>query len=266
MAQDGDTAILREVEALRREVQRLRETVSRLPGSRPGVEVHARVPTSVEGFDEALEGGIPTGHVILLAGPSGSMKTSLALSLANHNRQHGAKVLYLSLEEGRESLVRTMERLGMKGGDDFIVDIGKVRTEHDAMEGMKDWLKILKDYLTRRLEKDPIAILVIDPLNSLYSLTETTNLRRDLFHFFTYLRGLGITTILIAESEGASVFPHHEEFLADGAITLSYGNSADGHVDLRIRCHKMRHANHARDYFILEFEGGRFRARPIPGS
>jgi len=266
MADERDDGLAQEVRALRRDVEQLREAISRLPSPKPEGGGPARVPTFVEGFDEALEGGIPAGHVVLLAGPSGSMKTSLALSIAHHNRQRGAKVLYMSLEEGRDSLMRTMERLGMRGTDDFIVDIGKVRTEHEAMEGAKDWLKILKDYLARRLEKDRISILVIDPLNSLYSLTETTNLRRDLFHFFTYLRGLGMTTICIAESEGDLIFPHHEEFLADGAITLSYGNSANGHVDLRIRCHKMRHANHARDYSTLEFEGQRFRARPITGN
>jgi KaiC/GvpD/RAD55 family RecA-like ATPase len=90
-----------------------------------------------------------------------------------------------------------------------------------------------------------------------------SNPRRDLFHFFTYLRGLGVTTILIAESDGTSTFPNNEEFLADGAIALSYATTAEGHVDLRIRCLKMRHANHARDYFRLEFEDGRFRARPV---
>jgi KaiC/GvpD/RAD55 family RecA-like ATPase len=263
MATEKDDDLAREVADLRREVQRLAEVVSRMASPRREGEGGARVRTFVEGFDEAIEGGIPAGHVVLLAGPSGSMKTSLALSIAYHNRRQGAKVLYVSLEEGRESLVRTMERLGMKGGDDFIVDIGRLRTEHEAVEGAKDWLQILKDYLARRMEKDQVAILVLDPLNSLYSLTEMTNPRRDLFHLFTYLRGLGVTTILIAESQGASDFPHDEEFLADGAITLSYGNPTDGRVDLRIRCNKMRHANHARDYFVLEFERGHFRARPI---
>lgn len=262
MATEKDEQLAREVADLRRDVHELQEVIAKLPAPRRGREGSARVPTFVQGFDEAIEGGIPVGHVVLLAGPSGSMKTSLALSIAYHNRRQGAKVLYVSLEEGRESLVRTMDRLGMKGGDDFIVDIGKLRQEHEAAEGARDWLQILKDYLARRMEKDQVAILVLDPLNSLYSLTEMTNPRRDLFHFFTYLRGLGVTTILIAEAEGSD-FPHHEEFLADGAITLSYGNPADGQVDLRIRCNKMRHANHARNYFILEFEDSRFRARPI---
>lgn len=255
--------VLRELAELRRELQQIRETVAGLAAARPTPRAAGRVRTFVEGFDEALEGGIPEGHVVLLAGPSGSMKTSLALSMVYHNRREGIRGLYVSLEEGRDSLLRTMDRLGMKSADDFIVDIGKLRMEHEAVEEARDWLQILKEYLARRMEKDKIGLLVIDPLNSLHSLGELRNPRRDLFHFFTYLRGLGVTTVLVAEAEGPHDFPNHEEFLADGAITLAYGNNPDGHVELRIRCVKMRHANHARDYFRLQFSEGRFRAQPV---
>ncbi|HYS71991.1 MAG TPA: ATPase domain-containing protein [Thermoplasmata archaeon] len=260
MAKDENVA--RELAELRDEVQRLREAVAAIAGARAEGRASGRVRTFVEGFDDALEGGIPAGHVVILAGPSGSMKTSLALSMLHHNRREaGLKGLYISLEEGRESLLRTMERLGMKPEEDFIVDIGKLRTEHEDVETARDWLTIIKEYLTRRLEKGGVGLVVIDPVNSLYSLAELHNPRRDLFHFFTYLRGLEVTTLLIAEAEGPNGFPNHEEFLADGAITLSYANEADGHVELQIRCVKMRHANHTRDYFRLEFEDGRFRAR-----
>jgi len=255
--------VAKELAELREEVAHLREAVQRLGAASREGRVSGRIRTFVEGFDEAIEGGIPSGHVVLLAGPSGSMKTSLALGAVHHNRREGTKGLYISLEEGRQSLLRTMERLGMKPEDDFIVDIGRLRMEHEAVEGAKDWLQILKDYLARRLERDGIGILVIDPLNSLYSLAEMGNPRRDLFHFFTFLRALGVTTIAIMEAEGPDHFPNHEEFVADGAITLSYVADADGHVDLRIRCLKMRHTNHTRDFFRLEFEGGRFRARRI---
>ncbi|HEV8595164.1 MAG TPA: ATPase domain-containing protein [Thermoplasmata archaeon] len=256
--------IAKELEGLRAEVRQLREAVATLSGARQETLPAGRVRTFVQGFDEALEGGIPTGHVVILAGPSGSMKTSIGLSTVYHNRQEGTKGVYVSLEEGRNSLLRTMERLGMKPeNDDFIVDIARLRTEHEAVEGARDWLQILKDYLARRVEKDGIRIVVIDPLNSLYSLAELRNPRTDLFHFFTFLRALGVTALLIAEAEGPEAFPNHEEFVADGAIVLSYVTDAEGHVDLRIRCLKMRHTNHSRDYFRLEFEGGRFRVRPL---
>lgn len=252
-----------ELADLRAEIERLREAVARLAAERKEPNVSGRVRTFVEGFDEAIEGGIPAGHVVLLAGPSGSMKTSLALSALYHNRQEGTKGLYVSLEEGRDSLLQTMERLGMRAEDDFIVDIGRLRMEHEDVEGARDWLQILKDYLARRMERDQIRILVLDPLNSLYSLAELARPRKDLFHLFTYLRGLGVTTLVIAEAEGAEPFPYHEEFVADGAITLEYVTDPGGHVDLRIRCVKMRHTNHSRDYYRLDFQDGRFRARPL---
>lgn len=262
MPEKEKDTLAKEVVELRRELQQLRDAVDKLQGARRP-PTRDRIRTFVDGFDEGLGGGIPAGHVVILAGPSGSMKTSLALSIVHHNRRQGTRGLYISLEEGRDSLLRTMEELGMEPEDDFIVDIGRLRMEHEAVEGARDWLQILKDYLTRRMEKDRIGLLVIDPLNSLYSLAELSNPRRDLFHFFTYLRGLGVTTLVIAEAEGPSDFPNHEDYLADGAITLSYANATEGRVELRIRCLKMRHANHARDYFRLDFQDGQFRARSI---
>ena len=40
-----------------------------------------RLKTYVEGLDEQLSGGIKKGHVILLAGPPGAMKSSMALNM-----------------------------------------------------------------------------------------------------------------------------------------------------------------------------------------
>src|SRR3989337_667460 len=120
MAQERDEDLAREVESLRHEVQQLREAISRLPVARREGEGAGRVRTFVAGFDEAIEGGIPAGHVVLLAGPSGSMKTSLALGAVHHNRREGTKGLYISLEEGRQSLLRTMERLRATPGDGLL--------------------------------------------------------------------------------------------------------------------------------------------------
>ncbi len=33
-----------------------------------------RVPTGISGFDDLVEGGIPKGHVCLIAGSAGTMK------------------------------------------------------------------------------------------------------------------------------------------------------------------------------------------------
>ncbi len=258
--------LLEEIEALK---GRLREVEGRIDAmAGPKKPEEGRVRTFVSGFDEALEGGIPKGHVVVLGGPSGTMKTSLGLNLVHRNRLDGVKGLYVSLEEGRASLLRTMSRLGMEPKDDFIVDIARLRTEHEAADETRGWLKILEEYLQRKREKEPFGLVVIDPLNSLYALAKMADPRTDLFHFFTFLRGLGVTAVLIAEtSEGGPPFPNHEDFLADGAVQLRYASDADGAVTVEVRCLKMRHTNHRRDWFRLEVADGGFVARaPAPST
>ena len=258
--------LLEEIEALK---GRLREVEGRIDAmAGPKKPEEGRVRTFVSGFDEALEGGIPKGHVVVLGGPSGTMKTSLGLNLVHRNRLDGVKGLYVSLEEGRASLLRTMSRLGMEPKDDFIVDIARLRTEHEAADETRGWLKIHEEYLQRKREKEPFGLVVIDPLNSLYALAKMADPRTDLFHFFTFLRGLGVTAVLIAEtSEGGPPFPNHEDFLADGAVQLRYASDADGAVTVEVRCLKMRHTNHRRDWFRLEVADGGFVARaPAPST
>ena len=36
-----------------------------------------RIPTHIEGLDENMQGGIPQGHISIVAGASGAMKSSL---------------------------------------------------------------------------------------------------------------------------------------------------------------------------------------------
>ena len=47
-------------------------------GAMSGLE---RIPTHIEGLDENMQGGIPQGHICLVAGASGAMKSSLTFSM-----------------------------------------------------------------------------------------------------------------------------------------------------------------------------------------
>jgi KaiC/GvpD/RAD55 family RecA-like ATPase len=40
-----------------------------------------RIPTHIEGLDEKMQGGIPQGHICIVAGASGAMKSSLTFSM-----------------------------------------------------------------------------------------------------------------------------------------------------------------------------------------
>src|SRR5439155_60364 len=81
------------------------------PGSFAGTSMD-RLKTHVEGFDEALGGGIPRGSIVLVAGTPGTMKTALTFSILYENVKAGSKALYISLEESQEDLRASMTELG----------------------------------------------------------------------------------------------------------------------------------------------------------
>jgi KaiC/GvpD/RAD55 family RecA-like ATPase len=248
---------------VRSELEDLKSKVSGLKIPTPSGQ--DRVKTYIEGFDEVLGGGIPAGHVVLLAGPSGTMKSSLALNLIHANHANGeAKGVFVSLEEGRDSLLRTMESLGLKmDSEDAIVDVGKMRLEHEEAGEARDWFKVMQEYLERRVQTNGVSIVVVDSLTSLFSLSEVEDVRDELFRFFGFLRGLGCTSILVSEWPDEKGFPCHEDYLADGVLLLNFRREERGEVFITIRCAKMRHSAHSRAYYVLTFSDGKFRVEPM---
>src|SRR6266704_468829 len=75
----------------------------------------ALVKTHIRGFDDdVLRGGIPQGHVILIRGASGTMKSSLAYYVLYHNALAGVPGLYVTLEQSAGSLLEHGASLGLK--------------------------------------------------------------------------------------------------------------------------------------------------------
>jgi len=93
-----------------------------------GTEPLRRYKTHVLGFDENIGEGIPQGHIIFIAGVTGSMKSSLAYSLLYNNAKiEGINGLYISLEQSKRTLVRQMEGMGFDGetlGRIEVLDLG----------------------------------------------------------------------------------------------------------------------------------------------
>jgi KaiC/GvpD/RAD55 family RecA-like ATPase len=215
-----------------------------------------KVKTYVEGFDELLDGGIPKGSLVLICGTPGTMKTTLAYSILHSNASNGCKSLFISLEENQEGITSAMEELGMKGLDDsdlYILDVGQIRRDHSSEEVAKDWFDILSKYIEQRVQEDKFDIVAIDSLAALYSLFKMDNPRRDLYHFFGFLKELGTTTFMVSEIPFGKdqLVSYDEDFLADGILLLKQYEVGETDVQLRIRCVKMRKVNHFQGYLTL---------------
>lgn len=228
-----------------------------------------KLKTHIEGFDEKLDGGIPIGHVVLVCGTPGTMKTSLTFNIMYQNaRKNNMRGLYISLEEGYQGLKGAMEDLGMTDIDElelYMVDVGKIRIEHQEDELGRNWLGILSKYIEKRVEEDDFDIIVIDSLAALYSLTELKHPRVELFHFVRFLKELGSTVFVISEVSHGSLelVSNHEDFLADGIIYLKLHEVGETDVQLRISCVKMRRSKHMHGWLRLIHRNGKFIATQV---
>lgn len=228
-----------------------------------------RIKTHIEGFDEMLDGGVPDGHVMLICGEPGTMKTSLAFSiLYNNAKASGMKGLYISLEEGYENLRGAMEDLGMKDIDDldvYLVDVGKIRMEHKDDEFGKNWLEILSKYIEQRVKNNGFDIVVIDSLAALYALASLKHPRVELFHFMRFLKEMKTNIFLISEvPHGSDALVYHDEdYLADGIFHLKLHEVGETDVQLRLRCLKMRRTRHNHGWQRLIYREGKFVATPV---
>ena len=226
-----------------------------------------RIPTYVKGLDELMEGGVPDKHIVLVCGHAGTMKSSLTYSIIyNAYKDKGIKSVYLTLEQGKESLYTHMEKLGMpsKGVDGVaIIDLAKIRKDValDKNKAEKvDWLKSIISVLKHYKQRFGFDVLVMDSLAALYALTSFKNPRAELFYFFERLRELDITIFLISEIPAdRNVYGLYgiEDFLSDGIIHLKV-EQTDAGANLYLGVVKMRTTNHTRTFMPLIFEDGRF--------
>ncbi len=228
------------------------------------------VPTYIEGFDEALRGGVPHQQVVLISGTAGTMKSSLAYSILYHNAEAGRRGLYISLEQTGASLQAQMREMGLPlpplAERMKLFDLSAVLPDLEALGEDRSLLLFLQEKLVGLRERFQFDLLALDSLDVLVILSQSPSPRAEMFEFFEWLRDLHVTSFLIAElsprfrSESRRPPPEQfdRDFLADGIIFVDMNLLGGVEVRRRIRCLKMRSVNHNPNYFNLRFDEGWF--------
>ena len=221
-----------------------------------------RIQTFIKGLDDTMEGGIPKGHVVLLTGMPGSMKSSVGWNILHQNAKNkNIKGIYITLEQERDSLMEQMDRLGMPIADMenmlSVVDIGYLRLNAESMDYGDSWSSVFRMYVENMKESQGYDVLVIDSLAALEVLSDVKSKRAELFHLFGWLRDLGVTTFIITEATASQDIVRDEDFLADGVVHLDLRREGDS-VNLYLCINKMRKTNHKRAYAPLIFDQNGF--------
>jgi len=227
-----------------------------------------RVPTYITGLDERLGGGIPKGHIVLVSGPAGSLKSTLVYRiLFNEALDRDAPALYLSMEQSRKSLLAQMAAFGMdaaKAETLNVIDVRGLRRELEMNSMQPHWFLGLRQQLARYKAELGCELIALDSLDALYALTPFENPRNEIFQFLEELRDLDATTFLVSEMPAdRKTFGQFnvEEFLADGILHLRIKEVEVGlttSVRRFIAILKMRGIEHDMDYYPLLVQRGRF--------
>lgn len=185
-----------------------------------------RISTGIANLDALIEGGIPRGSTVLVAGNPGTGKTILTSHFLYEGLSIGEAGVYVSFSESKKQFYDNFERFGMRFLD----------FEKDNKFAFLDFASVNKDGIGDALEevlevsrKLGAKRIVIDSFSAILLAFDSVNDARITLHVVLgkVLRSEGITNMLIAEVPVGTrnIGSGMEEFVADGIIQLEYGTS-----------------------------------------
>jgi len=92
--------------------------------------------THIEGIDRILNGGLPIGNIVLLAGTVGSGKTTLAMEFLINGAKAGETCCYISVTEPSSKMLSNLQTYGFF--DESLVKEGKLRYREDVVDGLEN--------------------------------------------------------------------------------------------------------------------------------
>jgi circadian clock protein KaiC len=213
-----------------------------------------RVATGVPGLDEMMNGGIPAGDAVMLAGPAGSGKTTFATQfVAEGLRRSEAVVIVVFEEYPEEYLARAKAR---SQDMEAAIAAGTLRLLYlRPLDLSVD--ETLAEILTAVHEMNAVRV-VIDSLSGFEVALAPAfreDFRESLYRLVGALTATGVTIFMTTEVVGE--YPHVRfttekvSFVTDDIIVQRFVE-IDGVLRNVLAIHKMRGSEHSHDFRIYD--------------
>ncbi|MGB3202798.1 MAG: ATPase domain-containing protein [Nodosilinea sp.] len=186
-----------------------------------------RLSSGIEGLDEVLDGGLPSGQAYLVRGVPGCGKTTLGWHFLTSDLDDGAPRLFITLGESCDQLRRNGAALG------FAVDAVEILD----LSPSADFFVNNQSYdifAAAQVEQTPLAERIVAQINALkpqrvfidsmtqlrYLSTDAYQFRQQAVGFLRFLVGTGATVLFT--SEASQEAPDEDlQFISDGIIALN---------------------------------------------
>jgi circadian clock protein KaiC len=153
--------------------------------------------TGVPGLDSMLAGGFPTGSATLLAGPTGSGKTTMAIQFIVEGLRRGEGGLLVNFQENPTQLAHQMEEIGGPLDQDARARLKLLY--YSAVELSIDRIVVS---IFQTLRQGGIRRVVIDAIGDLaIAASDNTRMHDYLYALVQHFAVMGVSSILTLETD-----------------------------------------------------------------
>jgi circadian clock protein KaiC len=213
-----------------------------------------RISTGIPRLDAMLSGrGFFRGATILLTGPPGSGKTSVASYFAHAAAQRGERALYFAFEESPNQIARDMRSLDLHLGVPMKRGLLRFHASRPSLYGLEMHLATM----FKEVQSYRPSVVIVDPITSLLAAGSQSEAKSMVTRLIDFLKTEHITALFTSLVSGGRNLPETEiviSSLMDSWILLQdvESNGERNRILNVLKSRGMAHSNQAREFLITD--------------
>ncbi|MDQ1552881.1 MAG: circadian clock protein KaiC, partial [Actinomycetota bacterium] len=203
-----------------------------------------RLSTGIPGLDSVIDGGLPAGALVMLAGSPGTGKTILAQQICFSSATPERKAIYYStISEPPDKFIAHLEAFDFFDRGALVERVEFINLG-DMLLSNEDGLASMMNEIVRKCVTENPAIVVVDSAKALRDFSDDSRSLRAAVYQLAARIAVTDTTLLFVGEYGSEELESAPEFsLADGIFELVY--EAHEPMDRRwLRVRKLRSSKH----------------------